>query len=394
MFTWISAGKGIRYREHTIRKHGKKPDRYWCIQYKLQEKNINEAVGWWSDGVTQGQCEELLSTLRINQKNAQGPQTLKEMRQDNLRRRADEAATERANQQNNRTVAGYWESEYLPNARLTMAGRSLTSHSCLMRKWLAPLSLRQINSITPVDLENHIIKPMLEDGRSPVYVEKTLRFFSALWNHAKEAGFTSGDNPVSKIKIPKKDSRRHRFLNKDEAARLLAYLSDHYPEVHDVAIMSLFSGLRIGECLDLTWADINFDDDTIFVKDTKTTRNRHAYISAEIKAMLNRRNTGQTKSARGFPSPVSGNGYHTVWQKFNKSVKALGLNEGIDDSRQMAVIHTLRHTFASWLVQLGTPLYTVSQLMGHSDLKMTERYAHLAPDTQRAAALDLEGILG
>jgi len=57
------------------------------------------------------------------------------------------------------------------------------------------------------------------------------------------------------------------------------------------------------------------------------------------------------------------------------------------------VIHTLRHTFASWLVQRGTPLYTVSKLMGHSSIKMTERYAHLAPDTQRAAAMDLEGIL-
>jgi integrase len=50
-------------------------------------------------------------------------------------------------------------------------------------------------------------------------------------------------------------------------------------------------------------------------------------------------------------------------------------------------------TFASWLVQMGTPLYTVSQLLGHSDLKMTTRYTHLAPDTQQAAAMELEGIL-
>jgi integrase len=45
-------------------------------------------------------------------------------------------------------------------------------------------------------------------------------------------------------------------------------------------------------------------------------------------------------------------------------------------------------------VRIGTPLYTVSKLMGHSTLRMTERYAHLAPDTQKAAAMDLEGILG
>jgi integrase len=65
----------------------------------------------------------------------------------------------------------------------------------------------------------------------------------------------------------------------------------------------------------------------------------------------------------------------------------------VTDSRQKEVIRTLRHTFSSWHVQIGAPLYTVSKLMGHSSLKMTEPYAHLAPDTQRAAAMDLEGIL-
>jgi integrase len=105
--------------------------------------------------------------------------------------------------------------------------------------------------------------------------------------------------------------------------------------------------------------------------------------------MLNRRQAGQKKTARVFPNFYKSQ----IWGIFSKAVNDLGLNDGITDRRQKVVFHSLRHTFASWLVQMGKPLYTVSQLLGHSDVKMTMRYAHLAPDTQRAAAMELEGIL-
>ena len=65
----------------------------------------------------------------------------------------------------------------------------------------------------------------------------------------------------------------------------------------------------------------------------------------------------------------------------------------ISDARQRVVFHTLRHTFASWLAQAGTPIFTLAQLMGHSDLKMTQRYSHLAPDNMQAATLTLQGAL-
>jgi site-specific recombinase XerD len=55
-------------------------------------------------------------------------------------------------------------------------------------------------------------------------------------------------------------------------------------------------------------------------------------------------------------------------------------NEGVEDTRQRVYFHTLRHTFASWLVQRGVDLYKVKELMGHEDIKMTMRYAHLAPE--------------
>ena len=66
------------------------------------------------------------------------------------------------------------------------------------------------------------------------------------------------------------------------------------------------------------------------------------------------------------------------------------MNEGIDDTRQKVVFHSLRHTFASWLVQDGVDLFVVKELMGHERIDMTERYSHLSPIAMRSAVKTLE----
>jgi site-specific recombinase XerD len=68
-------------------------------------------------------------------------------------------------------------------------------------------------------------------------------------------------------------------------------------------------------------------------------------------------------------------------------------NKGVDDPRQRVFFHTLRHTYASWMVMEGVDLYTLKELLGHKDLTMTQRYAHLAPDTLRGAVNVLEQAL-
>ncbi len=69
----------------------------------------------------------------------------------------------------------------------------------------------------------------------------------------------------------------------------------------------------------------------------------------------------------------------------------MGLNDGLPPKHpDRVVFHTLRHSYASWLVKSGVSLYTVQELLGHASITMTQRYSHLAPDTLQAAIQKLE----
>jgi len=198
-----------------------------------------------------------------------------------------------------------------------------------------------------------------------------------------------------------------RFLKEEEARALLSALAVRSKDMHDIALVSLFCGLRAGEIHSLTWGDLDFENGLIHVRDTKNKINRHAFMTHEVREMLEQRCGAKATTDLVFPGS-SGKKRQWVSDTFARTVNDIGLNDTgkfiIDwngkqialrksDARQRVVFHTLRHTFASWLVKGGIPLYTVAELMGHSTLDMTRRYSHLAPETLKHAALSLEGLL-
>jgi integrase len=393
MPVWINAGRNLRYWEHKSRKHGQRPDRFWSLHYTANNRCHSEGVGWWSQGVTQASCRELLADLQKNWRTGIGPQTLKELREakEAKAKAGDTAATERRGKA--LTLERFWTETVLPQSRLIFDKAAVSLRESRFRTWLKPLLDYPLESIGTPDLEMMVVKPMLEAGKSPSTVEHVLRIFSLIWHKARKLELVTGDCPVIQVKRPKYDNRRVRFLNPSEAARLLSALKERSLNAHDLALMSLFTGLRRGECMALTWADIDFENGLIFVKDSKNKSNRHAFMTAEVRAMLSRRRNSRPETARVFYGSRGGLQSQAAALPFRETVKALGFNEGITDPRQMVVFHTLRHTFASWLVMKGKPLYTVGQLMGHRHPPMTERYAHLAPEAQRAAVTKLEGFL-
>jgi len=148
--------------------------------------------------------------------------------------------------------------------------------------------------------------------------------------------------------------------------------------------MSLYGGLRPGEVLGLTWSNVNFPNGIIFVQDSKNRESRPIFITKPIKQIL----AELTPGAPDDPLFITRAGKSVSWlsKSFAATVKKLKLNEGVSDSRERVSFHTLRHTYASWAVMAGVPLYMVGKALGHRTLSMTARYSHLSPDSHRAAA--------
>ena len=394
---------GVRYREHATRKHGVRPDRCFSIRYKLNGKDKEEVAGWASEKMSAEKAFNMLSELREAIRTGKGPQTLADMKASNEAEAMQERKKIHAAARAAITFSEFWEVEYLPHAEATKKPMSVYSEKHLFKNWICPvLGNTPLQRITAPMVEQ-ISLTMQKQGKSAASVRYALAVVSQVWSHAAARDLVQGDSPTRRIKKPKVDNRRARFLTREEARALLEALKVHSVDTHDTALLSLFSGLRAGEIHSLTWGDVDFGHGTLYIRDPKNMNSRHAHMTQEVRDMLSSRQDGQPTSSLVFPA-ANGKRRVEISDTFQNVVRKLGLNNTgetdadgnpveISDARQRVVFHTLRHTFASWLAQAGTPIFTLAQLMGHSDLKMTQRYSHLAPDNMQAATLTLQGAL-
>jgi integrase len=191
------------------------------------------------------------------------------------------------------------------------------------------------------------------------------------------------------VKKPKFDNRRVRHLSAEQAAALLEKVRKRSEKTHAICVIALYSGARAGEIFSLTWADVDLSRGILTLRDTKSNGlTRRAFITERMREVLEPMKRGKPDELV-FPDR-KGKKADQVSYAFNRAVADLQLNDGVTDRRQRVCFHTLRHSFASWLVERGTDLYQVKELMGHSTIALTERYAHLRPHTLQAAVKVLD----
>lgn len=191
-------------------------------------------------------------------------------------------------------------------------------------------------------------------------------------------------SPKDRPKIPKyrESQGRIRYFTQDEEQRLFEYLyATDRDDYADFMVCLLDTGMRFGELNKLLLKDVNFETKQIHVWDNKGDLPRTVPMTTRVHRTLLER------SKRVSSDNLWGYDYWGVRWRFRVAKDAIGLADDKD-----VCLHTFRHTCASRLVQAGVSLYVVQKILGHSSIKITEKYAHLNTETLHEAMVSLETI--
>ena len=272
---------------------------------------------------------------------------------------------------------------------------------------------RELRTISAFDVER-IKAQRLKSGRKPSTVNRDLDRIRGVLSRAVEWGFLA-DHPLKAVKRAKgADNSRVRYLTPAEEERLRAALVAReaarrasresgntwckergygdgrpmWPEdgftdyLTPMVLVALNTGMRRGELFGLQWEHVNLAGKllTITAGNAKSRKARHLPLNTEALDVLTRWQRQGEGAGLVFPSAGGGR-----MDNINTSWGGIVADAKLADFR----FHDLRHTFASKLVMAGVDLNTVRELLGHADIAMTLRYAHLAPDKLAEAVAKL-----
>jgi integrase len=401
---WIRTNhKGLRYYEHQERKHGKKRDRYYSIRFRVDGTLHDFGVGWLSEGIPdeirkaepglgfEDYCLKLLREYKGNVKTGAGAKSPKEKRVLEQEKR-DLAEQEKIKtEKENVTFGKFMTDTYLPQSKLDKKAKTHETESMLYKQHMAGIIGKlPLNEVSAFHLEK-IKKTMADKKLSDRSIQYALQLTRHVFNTARKLGVYAGESPTKAVKWPKFDNMKLKYLSIDEAETLLAALATKSQNLHDVALLSLHTGLRFGEIAALTWSCVNREASTLAILNAKAG-SRTAYLTDRAKAMLESRKQGRP-DALIFPKRSGKDGVMAQSSKvFRDTVAELKLNDGITDRKQKVTFHTLRHTFATHLYESTHDLYLTQRSLGHATGTMTARYAKMSESRLREGAAALQKV--
>jgi integrase len=259
------------------------------------------------------------------------------------------------------------------NKRSWLRDEQMLNHLCAYFGKERPLA-----EVTPMEIEGYKLQRRGKVADSTV--NRELALLKRMFNLAITWDLFLGLNPVRKVKFFREFNTGLRVLSPQEEEKLL---QNAIPYLQDLIRFALNTGLRIGEIFSLRWSNVDLKKGILSVFASKTQTIREIPINSETRNVLEAWWLGK-KNEGVFYNPQTGKPFVDLKTGFALACRKAGIVD--------VTWHTLRHTFASRLVNSGVDIVTVKELLGHSSISVTMRYAHTNIDSKRAAVEKLEGF--
>jgi integrase len=275
------------------------------------------------------------------------------------------------------TFADFIEQQYLPYIRSYK--RSWADDVGLLKNHLLPRFGKQhLDEITRQDIQK-MHHDRRASGAAPGSANRLLILTRYAFNLAlrwEVPGLKS--NPCKGVPLMEENNKKERYLSTEEAKRLYeSVCRSENQMLRYVVPMLILTGARKREVLDAKWEDFDIPRRTWRIPMTKTGKARHVPLNdgaLQILATMPR----HPDCPWAFANPDTGKPYVSIFHAWDTARQRADLAD--------VRLHDLRHSFASLLINSGRTLYEVQHILGHTQVKTTQRYAHLSQDTLLAAA--------
>jgi integrase len=269
------------------------------------------------------------------------------------------------------TLGELWE-RYLANAKLRKRSwkRDVQMYGHLERFFGSV----KLASIGPLGVEKYQQSRIREVA--PATVNRETGLLKHMFSMAERWQMHSGSNPVKLVKFLPEDNLQFQTVSEEDEQKLLAAAP---PYLRELILFLLNSGLRCGDLFKLTWQEVDLEQRRIKFIMEKTRRGLEVPLNDTAYEILVARRAVR-HGEYVFYNVATGDRFKDVKLGLKSTLKRAGLS-GI-------TFHTFRHTFASRLTRSGVDLVTVKEIMGHSTINTTMRYAHSNYETKaRAVAM-------
>ena len=282
------------------------------------------------------------------------------------------------------TFAKFIEDQYLPFVKSYK--RSWDTDVSLLKNHLLPrFGKRFMDDIVRQDIVK-MHAERREAGAAPGSANRLLIMMRYIFNLAMRWEVPGIKvNPTKGVPLMEENNKLERYLSVEEAHRLYeSVCASENKMLRFIVPMLILSGARKREVLDAKWADFDLARKAWRIPVTKSGQARHVPLSDGAINVLN--SIPPTDCEWTFANPKTQLPYVSVFCSWNTARKQAGLAD--------VRMHDLRHSFASLLINSGRTLYEVQHILGHTQVKTTQRYAHLSQDTLLAAANSATVALG